>query len=50
MVERIFMQINVIRREAEIHLDNNDFEERVQNYRRKQWILEGKDPDAMEES
>ncbi|XP_004522721.1 probable ATP-dependent RNA helicase Dbp45A [Ceratitis capitata] len=49
MVERIFMQVNVTRRESEIQLDNNDFDERAQNYRRKQWILEGRDPDAMEE-
>lgn len=48
MVERIFMQVNVTRRESEIKLDNNDFDERTQNYRRKQWILEGKDPDQME--
>ncbi|XP_075165514.1 putative ATP-dependent RNA helicase Dbp45A [Haematobia irritans] len=48
MVERIFMQVNVSRRESEIQLDNNDFDERAQNYRRKQWILEGKDPDEME--
>ncbi|TMW43946.1 hypothetical protein DOY81_010978, partial [Sarcophaga bullata] len=48
MVERIFMQVNVTRRESEIQLDNNDFDERAQNYRRKQWILEGKDPDEME--
>ncbi|KAI8118143.1 putative ATP-dependent RNA helicase Dbp45A [Lucilia cuprina] len=48
MVERIFMQVNVSRRESEIQLDNNDFDERAQNYRRKQWIIEGKDPDEME--
>uniref|UniRef100_A0A1B0G4Q3 RNA helicase n=1 Tax=Glossina morsitans morsitans TaxID=37546 RepID=A0A1B0G4Q3_GLOMM len=48
MVERIFMQVNVTRRESEIQLDNNDFNERAQNYRRKQWIVEGKDPDEME--
>lgn len=48
MVERIFMQVNVTRRESEIQLDNNDFDERAQNYRRKQWILDGKDPDEME--
>ncbi|XP_037942004.1 probable ATP-dependent RNA helicase Dbp45A [Teleopsis dalmanni] len=48
MVERIFMQVNVTRRESEIQLDNNDFDERARNYRRKQWILEGKDPDDME--
>jgi len=48
MVERIFMQVNVTRRESEMKLDNNDFDERAQNYRRKNWILEGKNPDEME--
>ncbi|XP_017126457.1 probable ATP-dependent RNA helicase Dbp45A [Drosophila elegans] len=48
MVERIFMQVNVTRRESEMLLDNNDFDERAQNYRRKTWIMEGKDPDQME--
>ncbi|EDW85769.1 uncharacterized protein Dwil_GK23245 [Drosophila willistoni] len=48
MVERIFMQVNVTRRESEMKLDNNDFDERAQNYRRKTWIIEGKDPDQME--
>ncbi|XP_039479681.1 probable ATP-dependent RNA helicase Dbp45A isoform X2 [Drosophila santomea] len=48
MVERIFMQVNVTRRESEMQLDNNDFDERAQNYRRKTWIMEGKDPDQME--
>lgn len=49
MVERIFMQVNVARREQEINLDNNDFDERAQNYRRKKWIMDGLDPDEMEE-
>nr|AAA16339.1 DEAD-box protein [Drosophila melanogaster]CAA80804.1 DEAD-box protein [Drosophila melanogaster] len=48
MVERIFMQVNVTRRESEMQLDNNCFDERAQNYRRKTWIMEGKDPDQME--
>ncbi|XP_030246878.1 probable ATP-dependent RNA helicase Dbp45A, partial [Drosophila navojoa] len=48
MVERIFMQVNVTRRESEMQLDNNDFDERAKNYRRKTWIMEGKDPDEME--
>ena len=48
MVERIFMQVNVTRRESEMQLDNNDFDERARNYRRKQWILEDKNPDEME--
>lgn len=49
MVERIFMQVNVSRRESEITLDNKDFDERAQNYRRKKWILDGLDPDKKEE-
>lgn len=48
MVKRIFMQVNVSKRECEMQLDNNDFDERAQNYRRKQWIEDGKDPDEME--
>ena len=48
MVERIFMQVNVSRRENEITLDNKDFDERAQNYRRKKWIMDGLDPDVME--
>ena len=43
------MQVNFARREQEISLDNNDFDERAQNYRRKKWIMEGQDPDEMEE-
>ncbi|XP_055381714.1 probable ATP-dependent RNA helicase Dbp45A [Condylostylus longicornis] len=49
LVERIFMQVNVARRENEITLDNKDFDERAHVYRRKKWILEGLDPDFMEE-
>lgn len=48
MVERIFMQVSVTKREAEIKLDNKDFDERATNYRRKKWIEDGLDPDAME--
>lgn len=48
MVERIFMQVNVSRRECEMALDNKDFDERAQNYRRKKWIENGDDPDEME--
>lgn len=47
-VERIFMQVSVTKREAEIKLDNKDFDERATNYRRKKWIEDGLDPDAME--
>jgi ATP-dependent RNA helicase DDX49/DBP8 len=49
LVERIFLQVNVAKREAEIQLDNKDFDERLHNYRRKKWMEDGLDPDAMEE-
>lgn len=42
------MQVSVTKREAEIKLDNTDFDERAGNYRRKKWIEDGLDPDAME--
>lgn len=42
------MQVNVSRRECEMQLDNKDFDERAQNYRRKKWIENGEDPDEME--
>lgn len=42
------MQVSVTKREAEIKLDNKDFDERAVNYRRKKWIEDGLDPDAME--
>lgn len=48
MVERIFMQVNVSKRECEMTLDNEDFDERAHNYRRKKWIENGQDPDEME--
>lgn len=48
MVERIFMQVNLTRRESEIQLDNKEFDARKERYRRQDWILEGKDPDKME--
>lgn len=48
LVERIFMQVSVARREAEMNLDNKDFDERQHNYRRKKWIEQGLDPDEME--
>ncbi|XP_055625579.1 probable ATP-dependent RNA helicase Dbp45A [Toxorhynchites rutilus septentrionalis] len=48
LVERIFMQVSVARREAEMKLDNKDFDERQHNYRRKKWIADGLDPDEME--
>ncbi|XP_062550090.1 probable ATP-dependent RNA helicase Dbp45A [Armigeres subalbatus] len=49
LVERIFMQVSVARREAEMNLDNKDFDERQHNYRRKRWIEQGLDPDEMED-
>lgn len=48
MVERIFMQVNMSKRECEMTLDNKDFDERAQNYRRKKWIENDQDPDEME--
>lgn len=48
LVERIFMQVSVARREAEMKIDTKDFDERIQNYRRKRWITEGLDPDEMQ--
>ena len=48
LVERIFMQVSVAIHEAETKVDNNDFDERIQNYRRKRWISDGLDPDVQE--
>lgn len=48
MVQRIFMQVSVSKRESEMALDNKDFDDRAQNYRRKKWIEDGLDPDEME--
>lgn len=48
LVERIFMQVSVAVHEAETKVDNNDFDERIQNYRRKRWISDGLDPDEQE--
>uniref|UniRef100_A0A1B0CK84 RNA helicase n=1 Tax=Lutzomyia longipalpis TaxID=7200 RepID=A0A1B0CK84_LUTLO len=48
MVERIFMQVSVTKREAEIKLDNKDFEERKSNYRRIKWVEQGLDPEEEE--
>lgn len=48
MVERIFMQVNMSKRECEMALDSKDFDERAQNYRRKKWIVNDQDPDEME--
>lgn len=43
------MQVSVSRREAELEMDNKDFDERKHNYRRKKWIEDGLDPDEMED-
>lgn len=43
------MQVSVAKREAEMQLDTKDFDDRIQNYRRKRWLEEGLDPDLMEE-
>jgi ATP-dependent RNA helicase DDX49/DBP8 len=48
LVERIFMQVSVAVHEAETKVDNTDFDERIQNYRRKRWIQDGLDPDEQE--
>lgn len=48
LVKRIFMQVNMSKRECEMTLDNKDFDDRAQNYRRKKWIENGQDPDEME--
>uniref|UniRef100_A0A182QWU6 RNA helicase n=1 Tax=Anopheles farauti TaxID=69004 RepID=A0A182QWU6_9DIPT len=48
LVQRIFMQVKVARAEAEMNLDNKDFDERQHKYRRLRWIQDGLDPDVME--
>ncbi|XP_076282768.1 putative ATP-dependent RNA helicase Dbp45A [Lasioglossum baleicum] len=42
-------QISVAKREAEMHLDETDFYEKRMINKRKKLILEGKDPDEIEE-
>lgn len=44
-VAKIFTQVSVTKREAEIRLDDSDFNERKEINKRKKLILEGKDPD-----
>lgn len=48
LVQRIFMEVSIAVHEAETKVDNNDFDERIQNYRRKKWISDGLDPDVQE--
>lgn len=45
----ILTQISVAKREAEIRLDETDFYEKKMINKRKKLILEGKDPDEIEE-
>ncbi|XP_077298518.1 putative ATP-dependent RNA helicase Dbp45A [Arctopsyche grandis] len=45
---KIFTQVSVTKREAEINLDNEEFDERAKVYRRKNWILKDLNPDLME--
>ncbi|XP_049733452.1 probable ATP-dependent RNA helicase DDX49 isoform X2 [Elephas maximus indicus] len=44
-VLRILTQVNVVRRECEIKLEATNFDEKKEINKRKQLILEGKDPD-----
>ncbi|XP_059480120.1 probable ATP-dependent RNA helicase DDX49 [Neocloeon triangulifer] len=44
-VSKIFTQVSVTRREAEIKLDETDFFEKKELNKRKQFMMEGKDPD-----
>lgn len=44
-VHQILTQVNVTRRECEIRLESTDFDEKKEINKRKQMILEGKDPD-----
>ncbi|XP_028856450.1 putative ATP-dependent RNA helicase DDX49 [Denticeps clupeoides] len=44
-VLKILTQVNVTRRQCEIKLESTDFDEKKQINKRKQMILEGKDPD-----
>jgi ATP-dependent RNA helicase DDX49/DBP8 len=44
-VGKIITQVSVTRRESEIKLDETDFYEKKELNKRKQLMLEGKDPD-----
>lgn len=46
---KIFTQISVAESEAYIKLDETDFFEKKMVNKRKQWILDGLDPDEEEE-
>lgn len=45
----IFTQISVTKREAEIRLDETDFYEKKMINKRKKLIMEGMDPDEVDE-
>uniref|UniRef100_V9KKX4 Probable ATP-dependent RNA helicase DDX49 n=1 Tax=Callorhinchus milii TaxID=7868 RepID=V9KKX4_CALMI len=47
-VLRILTHVNVTRRECEIELESTDFDEKKEINKKKQMILEGKDPDLEE--
>ncbi|XP_063056763.1 probable ATP-dependent RNA helicase DDX49 [Engraulis encrasicolus] len=44
-VLKILTQVNVTKRKCEIKLESSDFDEKKEIHKRKQLILEGKDPD-----
>lgn len=48
-VAKILTQVHVTKREAQIKLDETDFDERRLINKRKKLINEGKDPDKIEE-
>ncbi|XP_076761267.1 putative ATP-dependent RNA helicase Dbp45A isoform X2 [Xylocopa sonorina] len=48
-IVKILTQISVAKREAEMKLDESDFYEKRRIHKRKKLILEGKDPDEIEE-
>uniref|UniRef100_A0A4W4H8Q6 Probable ATP-dependent RNA helicase DDX49 n=1 Tax=Electrophorus electricus TaxID=8005 RepID=A0A4W4H8Q6_ELEEL len=47
-VLKILTQVNVTRRQCEIKLESTDFDEKKEINKKKQMILEGKDPDLQE--
>lgn len=47
-VAKLLTQVKVTMREAEIKLDETDFDERKLINKRKNLILQGKDPDMIE--
>lgn len=47
-VAKIFTHISVTRRECEVQVDQSEFYERKEINKKKQLILEGKDPELQE--